>query len=730
MSSYITDGYGASGSEENELDLARLLGEAIDHRVMILVFTLLFTLAAGVYVIFATPVYRADALIQVESKKDNSPWQTLEKLAPDLTPDAEPEMLLLKSRMILGKTVDDLRLNYRVHQRSLPVVGPVWAKIAGKKPASLTLGMLQLPGSQDELLLTVLDRTHFRVEGAGIHAQGETGKPLYQAGVTLEVKNITAAPGDQFSLSKQTRLEAINTLNTALTVTELAKQSGMLSLTLTGTHPEKLEKTLNHIAENYLQQNIRRQAEQDARSLAFLQRQLPQVQRELDTAEERLNDYRKQRDSVDLSLEAKSVLEQMVNVENQLNELTFREAEVSQHFKKDHPTFRALLEKRQTLEAEKEKLNKRITTMPTTQQHILRLSRDVDSGRVIYQQLLTRQQELNISRSSTIGNVRIIDAAVTQPEAIKPKKMLIMVLGVLTGLIFSIGIVMVRLALRRGIDGSDALEAQGFEVMATLPRSPWLWKQTRLHGINLWYGRNRHIIKNVPFLPVDKPLDLFVEAVRGLRASLYFTLMEAENRIIMISGPTQDCGKTLVSTSLASVVAQAGKQVLFIDADMRKGYVHHIFSLPNTHGLAQVLAGSRHCEEVVQRYEAGEIDVITCGEVQGNPSELLMREAFQQLMEWANARYDMVIVDTPPILAVSDSLLVGRAAASTLLVARFGMNTAKEMQVCLKRLQQVGVTVKGAILNDIVHSSASYYRTGYRHAYDYGYADEKQGKNA
>ena len=105
-------------------------------------------------------------------------------------------------------------------------------------------------------------------------------------------------------------------------------------------------------------------------------------------------------------------------MENQLNELTFREAEVSQLFKKDHPTYRALLEKKQTLERERARLYSRVSSMPSTQQEILRLSRDVESGRAVYMQLLTRQQELSISRSSAIGNVRIIDPAVTQPAPV------------------------------------------------------------------------------------------------------------------------------------------------------------------------------------------------------------------------------------------------------------------------------------------------------------------------
>lgn len=191
---------------------------------------------------------------------------------------------------------------------------------------------------------------------------------------------------------------------------------------MTGDDPQLITRILNSIANNYLQQNIARRAAQDSQSLEFLQRQLPEVRSELDEAEEKLSVYRQQRDSVDLNTEAKAVLEQIVNVDNQLNELTFREAEISQLYKKDHPTYRALLEKRQTLEQERKRLNKRVSAMPSTQQEVLRLSRDVEAGRAVYLQLLNRQQELSISKSSAIGNVRIIDPAVTQPQPVKPKK--------------------------------------------------------------------------------------------------------------------------------------------------------------------------------------------------------------------------------------------------------------------------------------------------------------------
>ncbi|ESN13961.1 cryptic autophosphorylating protein tyrosine kinase Etk [Enterobacter sp. MGH 24] len=726
MSSSKSEKYSAATPQNNELDLLQLLAEMFDHWKMIACVTLLLTVCAGIYAFSATPVYQADALVQIEAKQNNSLLKNLASLGSDLSPDVAPELLLLKSRMILGETVDQLGLTYNVKRRVFPVIGPLWEHVRGHKSDKITIGALTIPlleGKPQTLLLTVQEQGRYRLKGKTLEADGVVGKTLVKDGISLLVTALIAEPGTQFTLDTVTRLDAINAIQNRLTVAESAKQSGMIALTLTGKDPDKIATVLNTIAENYLRQNIARQEAKDSRSLTFLQDQLPKISRELDEAEARLNAYREQRDSVDLSLEAKSVLDQVVNVENQLNELTFREAEVSQLFKKDHPTYRALREKKQTLERERARLNTRVSSMPSTQQEILRLSRDVESGRTIYLQLLTRQQELNISRSSAIGNVRIIDPAVTQPDPIKPRKGLIIVFAMLMGLMLSAGAVLVRSAFKRGITSSEQLEVQGIPLLATLPRSVWLWKKTHLRRRNLFASHWKHRTSNVPFLPVDRPADMFVEAVRGLRTSLHFTMMDATNRIVVVSGPTQDCGKTLVSTSLASIAAQAGQRVLFIDADMRKGYVHNVFKLSNHRGLSCVLEGTVEWQEAIQCFEKHGLDILTCGPQPSHPLELLMSERFRGVISQIEKQYDLVIVDTPPVLAVTDALLIARAAATTLLVARFGKTSVKEVETSLKRMERMGAKVNGAILNDIVKSAALYYNSGYSH-YDYGYTQE------
>ncbi|WP_323505658.1 polysaccharide biosynthesis tyrosine autokinase [Klebsiella pneumoniae] len=712
-------------NDADEIDLGRLLGELVDHRKLIIAVTSLFTLCALIYALFATPIYQADALIQVEQKQANAILSNLSQMLPDSQPQSEPEIALLKSRMILGKTVDDLNLQAVIKPKYFPIFGRGWQRLSGKKDGELVVSRLYLPTSEDidvpKVELTVKDNEHFVVKGDDFTFNGKVGELLDDKGISIKVDKIDAEPGSKFTISYITRLEAITKLQEVLSVADQGKDTGILVLSITGDNPELITNIIDSISNNYLSQNIARQAAQDAKSLEFLSNQLPKVRNDLDVAEDKLNEYRRKNDSVDLSLEAKSVLEQIVNVDNQLNDLTFRESEISQLYTKEHPNYKALMEKRKTLQEEKAKLNKRVSVMPETQQEILRLSRDVESGRAVYMQLLNRQQELNIAKSSAIGNVRIIDNAVAQTKPVKPKKIVIILIGFIFGSVVAIGIVLLRVFLRRGIESPEQLEELGINVYASIPVS----EAFANNAVKKASWKNKNYDIKQAFLAVENPADLAIEAIRGLRTSLHFAMMESRNNILMISGASPNAGKTFVSTNLAAVIAQSGKKVLFIDTDMRKGYTHNLFNVENTKGLSDILSGKMTVERAIQPLSMAGFDFIARGAVPPNPAELLMHKNFDALLSWASQNYEIVVLDTLPILAVTDAAIIGNYVGTTLLVARFEQNTAKEIEVSVRRFEQSGVIVKGCILNGIIKKASSYYSYGYNH-YGYTYTDNKK----
>lgn len=706
------------------LDIGRLLAEFLDQRRLISVIIGGCVIAALVYLLTTTPLYRANALVQIEQKQENALLSNISQMIPGSIPESAAEISLLESRMVLGKTVDDLTLQAQIHPAYLPVIGRILAHLSDQKQGQVRAGRVYIAAQQEgdkppSLLLTVKDRQHYHLSGGGYNLDGTIGQLISAPGLSLMIKKLDASAGSKFTINYISRIEAIQQLQQKLNVTEQGKDSGILSLTLLDSNPQLAREILDAISNNYLEQNISRQAARDTKSLEFLKQQLPEVRNSLDQAEDQLSEYRKRSNSVDLTMQTRSVLDQIVNVDNQLNQLTFRESEISQLFTKDHPAYRSLVEKRQTLEQEKRKLNQVVAAMPDTQQQVLKLSRDVESLRAVYMQLLSREQELDIARHSTTGYVRIIDPAVADDTAVKPRKLVVMLVSILAGSVVSATVIIFLIILRRGIESPEQLEEQDMNVLASIPLSDWLYHRQR----NRKGKRQPAHSKNISLLALDNPDDLAIESIRSLRTSVHFLMQSTSQKTLMISSANPGAGKTFISSNLATILAKAGQRVLFIDADMRKGYCHQLFGTALSEGLSSVLKGECSAEQAVKSIESTGFDFISRGVHPDNPAELLIGPRLPSLLAWAESRYDIILVDTPPILAVTDAGIIGPQCAVTLMVARYNQNSVKEIAVSRRRFEKNGVKVAGYILNGVIRRASTYYTYGY-YSYDYNYKDK------
>ncbi|ADP12989.1 putative tyrosine-protein kinase [Erwinia sp. Ejp617] len=689
--------------------------------------SVLFTLMGTLYSLFATPIYSADAMVQVEQKNANTVLNDLSQMMPNAQPASAAEIEIITSRMVLGKTVADLGLDALVQQDHFPLIGAGLSRIMGKKAQQIAVSRLTVPAIWDKRELSV------EVNGPDSYTvskddnelfKGEVGQYEQHGDVSMLVSHIEADAGTRFTVSKLSTLQAIKMIGNNLVVADMGKDTGVLGLTYSGEDPVQISRVLDQVINNYLYQNIARKSEEAEKSIQFLAQQLPEVRGKLDQAEDKLNVFRRQHDSVDMSLEAKSALDSAVSIQTQLNELTFREAEVSQLFKKDHPTYRALLEKRQTLENQQKQLNGKISQMPQTQQEIVRLTRDVQAGQEIYMQLLSRQQELNISKASTVGDVRIIDHAETAAKPVAPKNLIIVAASLIVGLMVSVGLVLLKALFHHGIDNPEQLEELGLSVYASVPLSEWQRKKDQEALLKRKLATN--VDPHHRLLALGNPTDLSIEAIRSLRTSLHFAMMDAKNNILMVTGASPGIGKTFISANLATLVAKTGEKVLFIDGDMRRGYTHDLLGAESKTGLSDILSGKRpFSTDLVQRGDYG-FDFIARGQVPPNPSELLMHSRMKELVDWASKNYDLVLIDTPPILAVTDASIIGKLAGTSLMVARFETNTVKEVEISYKRFIQNGIEIKGIILNAVVRKSANNYGYGYDY-YDYSY---KQGEKS
>lgn len=728
--------------QAQEIDLMALLGALLDRKYFIIGLTTLFMLFGVLYAVFSTPVYQATAMIQVE--KGGSSVPGLDDMAGmfESTSAAVTEIELLKSRSVIGEAVDALNLDIHAEPKIFPLIGArafrKFTPINEDDIAEPSFGAtsyawggeridifrFDVPASSIGMAFTLVALENNSIillnsDGEPL-LKGKIGEELSNASFNLTVRSLHARPGTEFTLVRNDRLNTILDLQAALGASEKGKDSGIVNLSLESDKPSYAEKVLNKVAAIYVRRNVERNSAEAQKSLEFLEVQLPEIKKQLEFAEQRFNDYQIKRQSINITLETQGVLEQVVKLETQLQELELKRLEIGLKFKKDHPAYQGLVEQISAVNEQKKRLVGEVSNLPETQQELLRLKRDVEVSNQIYTMLLGKVQELDIVRAGTVGNVRIIDSAeVNTSKPVKPKKPLIVVLATLLGGMFAVAIVLVQKALHRGVEDPSEIEAIGLPVYVSVPYSE---NQDKLLGFSK-SRKAKNAAKAKSILAIDNPADLSIEALRSLRTSLHFAMMEAKNNIIAISGPSPGVGKSFISVNLAAVLAQSGKKVLLIDADMRKGYLQTQFGLKWEDGLSDYLSGRLNLAQVTKQSAVEGLNVITRGQIPPNPSELLMHANFSKLVAEVSVVYDLVIIDTPPILAVTDPAIVSAHTGTTLLVTRFGQNHLREIELTRNRFEQNGIDVKGIVFNGVIKKSSNAY--GYYGYYNYEYKSDK-----
>ncbi|PHH39819.1 polysaccharide biosynthesis tyrosine autokinase [Pseudomonas putida] len=730
-------------NDQDSIDLLGIFGSLIDQKWLIGAFTGAFMAAGVAYAVLATPVYLANALVQVEPKKnDMLGFSDLSSMLGGQSPSVT-EIGIIKSRAVIGKTVDDLRLDIDVTPNTFPVVGGFLARrYRGETEFSvapprfgfnsyawggerLEFTRLNLPKELlgKKLTLVAGEQQHFQLldDNDNLLVEGVAGEAFAQDGVEGLIERLQANPGTCFEVVRNPRIVTIQGYQDALDISEQGKESGIIRLALASADAAEAVKILNKIAALYVDQNVRRTSAEAAQSLAFLQSQLPQVKRDLAKASDALNAYQTHGKTVNISLETQSVLGQSVALETRISELKMQQAEMDRKFTKQHPAYRALMSQIGELTQQQKSLEGKVGDLPATQQELLNLTRDVEVASQIYTQLLNKSQELDIVRAGAVGNVRLIDPAdVDLSSPVKPKKALIVLIATFLGAFLGVALVLLRKSLSKGLEGPEAIEQLGLPVYASIPYSALQRDEDTKKG-------RAKITAETPayLLALRNPTDLSIESIRSLRTCLHFAALDSTNNRIMISGPSPQVGKTFVSSNLAAVMAQSGQRVLLIDADMRKGHLHKTLNVPIANGLSDLLVKRCSIEQAINKVEIDNLHFISRGQVPPNPSELLMHANFRDLLAELSERYDVVIIDTPPLLAVTDAAIVGREAGISLIVTRFAVNPAKEIEATIRRFAQNGIELKGAVFNGVEKRAASYYGNGSYGYYNYEYASDK-----
>ena len=736
---------------DNKVDLGEIIAMLIDSKWFIALITGI-VLAIGTAIAFiGSPVYKTDAMLQVEAQ--SQPLRNLDPAAvlqkSEIPVMAEVE--LISSRMVLGEAIRHLDLDIIARPKYFPIIGAAVArgfeeKNKDNKVSNALFGQTQYAWGGEairvgtftvppywlnkEFILIAGKQGHFRLMLEDeLILEGEVGKFTSKQlkdgqSVTLFVPLLKSRPDTQFTVMRLSENNAIGQLKEKLLIAEKGKLTRILELTLEANKPQSAVQVLNEIVNIYIRQNVEKKSEEAQKTLEFMEKQMPLLKDRLAEATTALNDYRTRKGSIDLNLETQGLLEGVVKLKTEVTQLEQQRDELRQKFTEWHPSIVSIDKQIARLQSQMKDNDQKVEVLPETQQVVLKLARDVQVNTDLYTSLLNNSQTLRVVKAGAVPDARIIDYAILPTAPIKPKKALIIAFSLILGLILGVALAFIRKALRSGVEDPDLIEKRlHIPVYASIPHSIDQEKLSKKLKRNHAQKSNDPLI-----LAVQNKDDLAVESLRSLRTTLHFAFLEAQNNIIMITGPGPGVGKTFVSINLATVLADSGKKILLIDGDMRKGFINKVLGVGRENGLSELISNTTSgwapmLDEAIHKIPTANLDFISTGSIPPNPSELLLHERFGDLLANISKNYDHVIIDSPPILAVTDAAIIGRIASATLMVVRAGQHPMRELEQSVKRLTQAGVNLKGVVFNDLPELS-SRYGYGYgqnKYVYQYSY---------
>ena len=720
-----------AATSDDDIHISEWIDILIDRKWLVAAVTALALVLGVAYALLSTPVYQSNLLIQVEDAAPDAKGFLGETSSLfDVKTPATGEIQVIRSRMVLGAAVDQTRAYIDARPRYLPVLGTWLARRADglSEPGFLGIGgyvngkerigitRFDVPAEledEDPFLVTALGDSKYTLKHDALDQPltGTVGQRLHHVledgSIDLLIEKLEGKPGAQFVVSRASQLRTIEDLQKRLQLGEQGKQSNVISVALQDSDRDRLAGILNAIGEQYVQQNVERKAAEAQKTLLFLDEQLPEFKRQLEASEDAYTRFRNKNGTVAFDEEAKGVLALTIDLQTKLLETQQRRREVAARFTDANSRVKIIDGQIGAIEKEISGLNARVSRMPTMQQDALRLERDVRVNSGLYQSLQNNALQLRLVKEGKTGNVRLLDKAVKPKEPIKPQKPLIVALALVLGLLAGAVLAIVRSNFFAGIKDPQEIEAHtGLAVYSVVPFTP---DQTTLDQSVAAGARG------IQLLAVTHPDSPPIEALRSLRIALQFTTLEAGNNRVLITGATPGIGKSFVSGNFAAIMAHAGKRVLLIDADMRKGHLNKQFGLPREGGLSELLAGELSAQQAIRAQVLPNLDVLTTGKLPTNPADMLMSETFVRMLDALSAQYELVVIDTPPVLVAADTAAVAPYMGAVLLVARADQTQLGELNESAKRLAHAGKAVSGVIFNGIDLTRRHYGSHGYRY---------------
>lgn len=691
-----------ASQQDDEIDLSQIVHMLRSNIWIILLVTFVTFALGALYSSIKIPQYQSDVLLQIEDGRRGGAGNAgnlsnMFDMGGSSENAAAVQSALIKSRFILGPVI---------HENGLDIITRPDQSFFKRKffPSHNSVQVTEFDSPTntiDQRFRLSYDKpNHFilsTLDGAEI-LQGETGKLVSNKDKSFQLKitAVDAPVGAQFILQRTSDYEIIQMLLHKMQIMDLGGKlnTGVLQVSLSGPDPVKVMHILDSIARATTSKNIEKKSMEASKTLEFLYEQLPLAKQTLEAAETKLNRYRASSGKIDIKIQSQSLLTKLADLDKQQEALRIDKINNLERYTPEHPFMLALEKQIKGVESTKKEMERQLKTLPASDQIAVNLMRDVEVKNSLYLILLNKIQELQVIKEGTISDVHVLSYAKLPNAPLPSKRGLIYLGSILLGLLISALIIFARKNFSPRIDDPHWSERK-FNIV-NLAIIPYCKEQ----AVNMSRFNKESGEEGLPLLAHNEPRNLSVESLRSLRTSLQVTLSFATNNIIAILGISPGVGKTFVSSNLAYLLASGGKRVLLIDADLRRGVLNNSFNLSNKPGLSELIAGTVSAEDAITE-ECGHanLSVLPCGAYPSNPSELLMSDRFKHLVQLFSKEYDIVLIDTAPVLLVTDGVLVGSMAGTNFLVMGANTHQPTEIEMTIKRLTSAGVKLHGTIFN-------------------------------
>lgn len=720
---------------DDMVDFRKIFWELYNYKWYILAAGVVTFVIAFFYTFGNIPQYKSTSLIQISSQSGNNILSNL-GYKGNQTSQTDTELALLRTRYILEPIIKENALNIIADPIYFPVIGKQMAyHYNGSGLAHPFLGLssyawggeiiqvknFSIPqayeGQSFQLIAGENNSYQLFTAQHELVLSGKAGEkshatPAY-SNFHLELAQLKAHPGTKFNITYQVPNAMVNQLSHQLQVKTIGndanssdmQDTGLIQLELTGSDPKAIERILNEITEYTVVKNIQQKAREAQKTLNFLHQRLPELKLDLERSENALNMYHIKTETMSMSTSNQFLLQRLNKMIDSLEKLRMQKEALLQIYTPAYPGVIATENQEIELKNKMSDLKEEIKKIPFANQEELNLIREVKIKNKMYEALLNNMHQLELIQAGLVGDVIALDKA-TPAVGIPSSKRSIELAGFFIGILLASILVIIKSILHKTVENSEQLEDElQIPIQAILPFSK---KQRDMDKVP--HAKPRALAKS-------DPDDLVIEGLRSLRISLYIQNPLVKQNIIAVTGSLSNIGKSFVTLNLAHVCADSDKRTLLIDADIRKGRLHETFAQPKTHGLSEYLEGQFDYDSLV-RPVGNNLSFVSCGTYTKHPLELFQSHRFEELIQRAKQEFEQIIIDTPPILPVSDTMLIAKFCNIKLFVVSAASDHLADVKQAIKKASSHDINITGIVFN---HRKPMPEFIGARSPYRYAY---------